>query len=87
MKFRILVIVFAIFTLSISTNGQNPIDFELKSVTNQKVFNLSKVKGNFVALHFLLKTECPYCLRHTHEYFINSDSLPNVVQVFITIVR
>ena len=26
-------------------------------------------KGKFIALHFLLKTECPYCIRHTSEYF------------------
>ena len=83
MNFRYLKIVFLLSVLSISMHGQNPIDFELKSATNQEMFKLSEAKGSFVALHFLLKTECPYCLRHTHEYFLNSDALPNVIHVFI----
>ena len=36
-----------------------------------------------MALHFLLKTECPLCLRHTREYFTKADKLPNVMQVFL----
>ena len=83
MNFRYLKIVFILSILSINIHGQNPTDFELKSATNQEVFKLSEAKGNFVALHFLLKTECPYCLRHAHEYYINSNSFPNVIHVFI----
>jgi peroxiredoxin Q/BCP len=36
-----------------------------------------------VALHFLLKTECPYCLRHTHDYAQKAASLPDVINVFL----
>lgn len=58
-------------------------DFTLNSVTNNNKFVLSEAKGNYVVLHFLLKTECPICIRHTNSYLENMDKLPNVVQVFI----
>ncbi|HEY0072715.1 MAG TPA: redoxin domain-containing protein [Abditibacteriaceae bacterium] len=61
----------------------NPEDFSVPSATTDKTFKLSEAKGKFVALHFLLKTECPFCLRHTREYFTKSEKLPNVVQVFL----
>ena len=65
--------------------AQNPDDFTLPAVTDTSFFTFSKVKekGKFIALHFLLKTECPYCMRHTNEYFENASTLPNVLQVFI----
>ena len=44
---------------------------------------IKKSKGKYIALHFLLKTECPYCIRHTSEYFDNASTLKNVIQVFI----
>jgi peroxiredoxin Q/BCP len=34
-------------------------------------------------LHFLLKTECPYCLRYTHEYAKLAAKSPDVVHVFL----
>jgi peroxiredoxin Q/BCP len=61
----------------------NPDDFTVQSATSKATFKLSEAKGKFVALHFLLKTECPYCLKHTHDYFTKSGTLPNVVQVFV----
>ncbi|MBI1387104.1 MAG: redoxin domain-containing protein [bacterium] len=60
-----------------------PKDFTLKEINGEKEFTLSKAKGKYVALHFLLKTECPFCLRHTHSYAENAEKFPNVVQVFI----
>jgi peroxiredoxin Q/BCP len=63
--------------------GQQIKDFKLNSVTNKDQFSLHEAKGKYVALHFLLKTECPICLRHTQEYINNQDRLPDVVQVFI----
>ena len=67
------------------TKGQNPVDFTLPSVTDTSHFILSKAKGKvkFIALHFLLKTECPYCMRYTNDYFEKAPTLPNVLQVFI----
>ena len=34
-------------------------------------------------MHFLLKTECPYCLRYTHEYAKLAAKSPDVVHVFL----
>lgn len=68
---------------SVELKAQKVKDFTLYSVTDKSSFTLSKSKGKFVALHFLLKTECPYCLRHTNAYFEQASTLPNVVQVFM----
>ena len=65
------------------TAQANPEDFTIRSVTDTNVFKLSAAKGRFVALHFLLKTECPYCLRYTHEYLQKSAGQTNVVHVFL----
>lgn len=77
--------LFSISLLAISffVKAQNVEDFILKSVTNNSQFVLSEAKGKYVALHFLLKTECPICIRHTNSYLANRDKLPDVVQVFI----
>jgi peroxiredoxin Q/BCP len=80
---KIIHLAFALLLFSINIQAQNPEDFTLTSVTDKSTFNLNKSKGKFVVLHFLLKTECPYCIRHTSEYFEKSSSLPNVIQVFI----
>ncbi|HYE33270.1 MAG TPA: redoxin domain-containing protein [Methylomirabilota bacterium] len=58
-------------------------DFSLPSMTGGKPFELSKARGSMVVLHFLLKTECPVCLRHTQDYLNRAGELTNVVQVFI----
>ena len=81
MKFIQLTLALLLFT-SI-TQAQNIKDFSLTSVTDKSTFTLSKSKGKYIALHFLLKTECPYCIRHTSEYFEKASSLSNVIQVFI----
>jgi len=65
------------------TAQANPEDFTIRSVTDTNVFKLSAAKGRFVALHFLLKTECPYCVRYTHEYLQKSAGQTNVVHVFL----
>ena len=81
MKF--IKLAFALLLFSINIQAQNTKDFTLTSVTDSSTFNLNKSKGKFVALHFLLKTECPYCIRHTSEYFDKATNLPDVIQVFI----
>ena len=69
--------------ITVSAKAQNTSDIKLSSATDKSQFTLSKVKGKFVALHFLLKTECPYCLRHTQQYLSKAETLPNVIQIFI----
>lgn len=58
-------------------------DFSLPSVPEGRGFRLSEQRGKFVALHFLLKTECPFCLKHTHTYMRRAAEVPGVVHVFI----
>jgi peroxiredoxin Q/BCP len=79
---KIQVVLLLIFSVGF-VMGQNPSDFTLVSATDNSQFKLSEARGKYVALHFLLKTECPFCLMHTREYFNNAEILPNVVQVFI----
>ncbi len=77
-----LRILALILTLSTTLNAQVP-TVKLKSATDNSEFSLKKEKGKFVALHFLLKTECPFCIKHTRDYFAKAKTLPNVKQVFI----
>ena len=60
------------------TTAPAPKDFTLEAVAPP--FKLSHAKGNFVALHFLLKTECPYCLKHVHTYAMRARELADVMQ-------
>jgi len=77
---RLLILLLC---LSTSLMAQMPSNINLQSATDNRTFNLSKEEGKFVALHFLLKTECPYCIRHTQDYFKKAGTLKNVLQVFI----
>lgn len=63
--------------------ADTPSDFTLPRIDGGKAFTLSEHKGRFVALHFLLKTECPFCLKHTHTYLKRAAEVPGVEQVFI----
>ena len=60
-----------------------PADFTVLSPTDGKTFRLSEAKGRYVALHFLLKTECPFCLRHTVEFSMKAPTLAGVQHVFL----
>ncbi len=80
---KAIKIVLAILLISFNSNAQNVKDFTLTSITDKSTFTLSKSKGKYIALHFLLKTECPYCIRHTSEYFDKASTLSDVTHVFI----
>ena len=60
-----------------------PADFTVQSATDSKSFKLSDARGRIVAIHFLLKTECPFCLRHTQSYASLAASNPEVVHLFL----
>ncbi|WP_109829346.1 peroxiredoxin family protein [Reichenbachiella versicolor] len=79
------VLLVTLLTLFISTQiySQKVKNFTLQSVTNDKEFTLNEAKGRYIALHFLLKTECPVCMRHTMNYYNRAGELPNVEQLFI----
>ena len=82
-KLLFLIPVLALVVPSSRLVAQNPADFTLVSATDGSKFRLSENKGKMVVLHFLLKTECPYCLKHTRSYAALSDSFPDIVQLFI----
>ena len=82
LKHLTLVLALTLTSLSLSAAEAVP-EFTLKSATSDASFKLSAQKGKIVVLHFLLKTECPFCLRHTREYMSMTKDLPNTVQVFI----
>ena len=63
--------------------AEAPADFTVPAVVGGPEFKLSAAQGDYVALHFLLKTECPVCLRHTRGYLQRSAELPGVRQVFL----
>jgi peroxiredoxin Q/BCP len=68
---------------SLTALAAAPADFSVTSPTDGKTFRLSEAKGRYVALHFLLKTECPFCLRHTAEYSMKAPSIAGVQHVFL----
>lgn len=65
------------------SHAANPADFTVQGANRKATFRLADGKGKFVALHFLLKTECPFCLRHTRDYIEKAKSQPGVVHVFL----
>lgn len=69
--------------LPATTFAASPTDFTVESPADGKTFKLSDAKGKFVALHFLLKTECPYCIKHTRDYARKSSTTPEVTHVFL----
>ncbi len=77
------ILLLALVSLSTQSTLANPGDFSVKSATDTNVFKLSEARGKFVALHFLLKTECPFCLRHTRSYAEKSAGAARVVHVFL----
>lgn len=81
-----LLIVGSLLLPATSAFAENPSDFALTAITGPqkgKEFKLSQAKGHYVALHFLLKTECPYCIKHTRTYLENADRVAGVDHIFI----
>lgn len=69
--------------IALSAKAENPTEFTVESPTHGKTFKLSEQKGKMVVLHFLLKTECPYCLKYTNEYRKLADQTPDIVHLFL----
>jgi peroxiredoxin Q/BCP len=85
MNIRLLIaklLIGLVLVVAIRSNA-TPTDFTVHSVTTTNAFKLSEAKGKFVALHFLLKTECPYCIRHTHDYVQKASADTNVIHIFL----
>ena len=69
--------------LSLVTIAGVPAEITLPSAEGGKVFRLSEHKGRYFALHFLLNTECPYCLKQTRDTATQVGSTPDVDHIFI----
>jgi peroxiredoxin Q/BCP len=73
----------ALLTAVANSHAEPPKDFTVESPTHGTKFTLSTAKGKIVALHFLLKTECPFCLKHTHAFAAQAANSPDVMHVFL----
>lgn len=80
---RLLTFIIALFVCAAATRAGNPEDFTVESVPDGSKFQLSRERGKVVALHFLLKTECPFCLKLTRDYAALAATTPNVLHVFL----
>jgi peroxiredoxin Q/BCP len=69
--------------VSLSVLTAAPADFVVTAPIDGGTFRLSEAKGRYVVLHFLLRTECPFCLRHTTDYSIKASTLAGVQHVFL----
>ena len=79
----ISIVCCALLTCSLTGLAAAPADFTVKSATDDSTFQLSKHSGEVVILHFLLKTECPFCLKYTHDYSVLAEKNPDAVHVFL----
>ena len=80
---QLLVLAALLFAGSLLHASGAPADFTVRSPISGEAFRLSEARGKYVALHFLLKTECPYCLKHTRTYDEKAATVPGVIQVFL----
>ena len=80
-----LVTAIALLTFSVSVRSDTNTreNFTVNEAGGSKTFKLSDAKGKYVALHFLLKTTCGYCLRYTQEYAARASEVPGTVQIFL----
>jgi thioredoxin-dependent peroxiredoxin len=83
MKSRWLTLLFGCLAALVLAAAEPPADFTVPRVGEGRAFTLSAAKGRYVALHFLLKTECPLCLRHTRGYLTRAAEVPGVEHVFL----
>jgi peroxiredoxin Q/BCP len=76
-------LVLILSLIAVTARAENPTDFTIESPTHGTTLTLSEQKGKVIALHFLLKTECPYCIKHTNDYAKLAAKTPDVLQVFL----
>jgi thioredoxin-dependent peroxiredoxin len=85
-RFGAKALLTAVAALSASaaySQGVSTKDFTVFESNGPRSFTLSRAKGSYVAIHFLLKTACPYCMNQTHEYAVREHEVPGVYQVFL----
>jgi peroxiredoxin len=57
--------------------------YSLYEAGGTDTFTLDSLKGEWVALHFLLAVDCPYCTLHTQSFALQASTVPEARQVFI----
>ncbi len=75
------VLLVAVLLGAAGSASSAPADFSVSS--GDQFFRLSDARGKFVALHFLLKTECPYCAKYVAETLRRAPEVAGVVHVFL----
>jgi peroxiredoxin Q/BCP len=80
---HMIIVAVTLLVAASPIRTENPGDFTVESPTHGTKFTLSQQKGKVVVLHFLLKTECPFCLRYTHDYAALAAKTPDIVHVFL----
>jgi peroxiredoxin Q/BCP len=83
MRKSVLSLLLAILATCGILRAENPDEFTLHSATNDSTFQLSAHAEKTVVLHFLLKTECPYCLKYTRQYAAFAEEHPETIHVFV----
>lgn len=78
-KHRPIIVALAACLAAAALAG--PTDFTVTSESGS--FRLSDARGKYVALHFLLKTECPYCAKYVSETVRRAPEVAGVVHVFL----
>ena len=58
-------------------------DFTVPESGGTGTFTLSEARESWVALHFLLKTECGFCMQLTNEYVSRATEMPDAFQIFL----
>lgn len=81
-RHRFLLTAFLLTVMAFApAAGDGPRTFTLHS--GAQTFKSAEHRGRFIAMHFLLKTECPYCMRLVKDYVENGPHLADVVHIFI----
>lgn len=89
MKALTAALMACLLTLASTTKAETPSNFTLEAVVDDSnvavdtKFELKQHRGKTVVLHFLLKTECPFCLKYTNEYALLAEATPEIVHLFI----
>lgn len=61
--------------------NQAPVAFRVGDPGRQ--FDSESVRGRFLAIHFLLPTDCPYCVREIREYVERAPTLAGVRHIYV----
>ena len=89
MKVFVLALVSCLLSLPQFVLAQGVENFSWEAIAEdskskiESKFELKDHQGKTVVLHFLLKTECPFCLKYTNQYDQLAATTPDVIHLFI----